>query len=206
MKRVFVFIDGSNFYHGLKNITQQLAKETGKEFSTSRFKFRAFCECLTEEHILAEVHYYVGQIERPRDQRVSPKVEEMYAAQQRLVGHLQTEGVVVKFGKLMRDHSRAGGYHEKGVDVQIAVEMIRFARQDKYDVAYLISSDTDLVPAVEEVKDFGKKVTYVGVKRQPKDGEKKNAFGLSYGLISIANDLKVVDKNEVRPFLVEKES
>ena len=200
MKRAFVFIDGSNFYHGLKNIALQLTNDTAKQYSISKFKFRAFCEWLTEAQTLIEVHYYVGQVERSRN----PKVEEMYAAQQRLVGHLQTEGVVVKFGKLMRDHSRACRYHEKGVDVQIAVEMIRYARLDKYDVAYLISSDTDLVPAVEEVKDFGKEVTYVGVKRQPKDGEKKNAFGLSYGLISTANDLKMVDKNEVKPFLVEK--
>ena len=35
--------------------------------------------------------------------------------------------------------------------------MIRYAREDKYDTAYLLSSDTDLVPAVEEVNSFGKK-------------------------------------------------
>lgn len=45
-------------------------------------------------------------------------------------------------------------FHEKGVDVRLAVEMIRFARSDKYDIAYLLSSDTDLVAAVEDIQPF----------------------------------------------------
>ncbi len=58
-------------------------------------------------------------------------------------------------------------YHEKGVDVRLAVEMIRLAREDRYDQAYLISSDTDLVPAVEEVQRLGKAVQYVGTPKGP---------------------------------------
>ena len=82
--------------------------------------------------------------------------------------------------------------------------MIRFARQDKYDVAYLVSSDTDLVPAVEEVKDLGKEVVYVGVKRIPDKTDKKDAFGLSFGLLKVANDIKIVEKDQIKPFLAQK--
>ena len=45
--------------------------------------------------------------------------------------------------------------------MRLAVEMIRFARRNKYDIAYLVSSDTDLVAAVEEVQSIGKTVQYV---------------------------------------------
>jgi len=206
MKRAFVFIDGSNLYHRLKGIAGFYAKETKQEYSLSRFNFKRFCLWLVGDNSLREIHYYVGQIIRPNPQSKNfQKVEQMYADQQRLAGYLQGEGIIMKFGKLIKDPNRPEVYHEKGVDVQIAVEMIRFARQDKYDTAYLISSDTDLVPAVREVKDLGKEIVYVGVKSIPmgntENTKKKNVFGVSYGLLDTASDVKLVEKEDVRPFL-----
>lgn len=49
-------------------------------------------------------------------------------------------------------------WQEKGVDVKLAVDMFRLARDDMYDTAYLLSADADFVPAVEAVMDLGKKV------------------------------------------------
>ena len=49
-------------------------------------------------------------------------------------------------------------YTEKRVDVSIAVDMVRMAYEGMYDVAYLLSADSDLVPAVEAVRSRGKKV------------------------------------------------
>ncbi len=43
---------------------------------------------------------------------------------------------------------------EKGIDVAIAVDMIRLATTGAYDVAILVSSDTDLLPAVETLIDL----------------------------------------------------
>lgn len=81
-------------------------------------------------------------------------------------------------------------FHEKGVDVRLAVEMIRFARKDKFDIAYLLSSDTDLVPAVEEVRAFGKKVYYVGIGR-----------GQSFGLTKAANNVLLLRPSDIQQFL-----
>ena len=53
-------------------------------------------------------------------------------------------------------------YHEKGVDVQIAVDMVRGAIKDEFDKCYLISSDTDLLPAIHTARSEGKEVVYVG--------------------------------------------
>jgi Protein of unknown function DUF88. len=36
--------------------------------------------------------------------------------------------------------------------------MAKLARLNKYDTAFLLSSDTDLIPAIEEVFSFNKKV------------------------------------------------
>jgi uncharacterized LabA/DUF88 family protein len=43
---------------------------------------------------------------------------------------------------------------EKGIDVAIAVDLMRSAFQKEYDVLILFSSDTDLLPAVEAVADM----------------------------------------------------
>ncbi len=203
MKKGLVFIDGSNFYHRIKSIAQYFTKETGQEFSISKFNFKGFCQSLVGENNLSEIHYYIGQVKRPNpNAKNNQKAQQLYDDQQRLTRYLQNESITVRFGKLIKS---AGSYHEKGVDVQIAVEMIRFARQDKYDVAYLVSSDTDLVPAVEEVKDLGKEVVYVGVKRIPEKTDKKDAFGLSFGLLKTANDIKIVEKEQIKSFLGQKD-
>jgi len=59
-----------------------------------------------------------------------------------------------------------GIYHEKGVDVKITVELMRGAFRDEYKECYLFSSDTDIIPAIIEAKNQGKKITYVGFEQR----------------------------------------
>lgn len=51
---------------------------------------------------------------------------------------------------------------EKGVDTAIATDMIRLAWEDAYDVAVLVTSDADLVPAVEFLDLKGRKIVQAG--------------------------------------------
>lgn len=53
-------------------------------------------------------------------------------------------------------------YREKGVDVMLATDLIVGAIEDKYDTAIIVSSDTDLLSAIDWVRSRGKKVEYVG--------------------------------------------
>ena len=179
-KRAFVFIDGSNFYFKLKELSSRL---DGK-FSLLDFQFRKFAEWLVVPNELVEIHYYVGAIRRELD---NEKSEKMYADQQKLIGKLQQQNIFITLGQLIRHPDKT--YHEKGVDVRLAVEMIRFAREDKYDQAYLVSSDTDLVPAIEEVHSFGKTIQYVGI---PK--------GQSFGLSKVADDVRLLRPEEIGQF------
>jgi uncharacterized LabA/DUF88 family protein len=149
------------------------------------FNFRKFSEWLVKPDELKEVHYYVGAIRR---QINNNKVEKMYADQQRLIGKLQQQNIHVTLGQLIRHPDKT--YHEKGVDVRLAVEMIRFARENKYDHGYLLSSDTDLLPAIEEVQSFGKTIQYIGI-----------AKGQSFGLSKVANDVRLLRPEEIEQFL-----
>lgn len=51
---------------------------------------------------------------------------------------------------------------EKGVDAAIVTDMLSLAWQETYDVAVLVSSDADFVPAVERVQERGLKVINAG--------------------------------------------
>ncbi len=69
-----------------------------------------------------------------------------------------------------------GKYHEKGVDVQLAVDILIGAYEDLYDRAILISSDTDLIPAIQKVKQLGKQIEYIGFSHQPRGLSPINHF------------------------------
>jgi len=180
MKKAFVFIDGGNFYFKLK---ESLSK-SDKKYSLLKFNFGKFCEWLSEPNQLVEIHYYLGAVKRRINDE---KSEKMYADQQRLFRKLQSQNIIISLGQLIRHPDKT--YHEKGVDVRLAVEMIRFARQNKYDIAYLLSSDTDLVPAVEEIQSIGKEVYYIGI-----------PMGQSFGLSKTANDVRLLRTEEMEQF------
>jgi uncharacterized LabA/DUF88 family protein len=47
---------------------------------------------------------------------------------------------------------------EKGIDVLLALEMVLGAVNDEFDVAVVVSGDTDLVPAIDATLELGKRV------------------------------------------------
>lgn len=179
--KAIIFIDGNNFYFKLRDLSENF---TGS-FSLLDFDYSGFAKKLVDPNILVQMRYYIGALRR---QRGNEKSEKMYADQQKLIGKLQQHSVVITLGQLIQHPDKS--FHEKGVDVRLAVEMIRLAREGAFEIAYLLSSDTDLVPAVEEVKSFGKKVCYVGV-----------AKGQSFGLTKVSDDTKLLRSEDIKSFL-----
>lgn len=178
--RVVVFIDGSNFYHRLKYLT------IGKDnLSLLNFDFVSFCKWLCRDDSLVEIRYYVGAV---KQQKNNAKSEKMYADQQHLFFKLLQQNAKIVLGQLIQHRDRS--YHEKGVDVRLAVEMIRLARQDKFDIAYLLSSDTDLVPAVEEVLSLKKRVKYIAA-----------ADSQSFGLSKATGNYLILRPEDIEQFL-----
>jgi uncharacterized LabA/DUF88 family protein len=52
---------------------------------------------------------------------------------------------------------------EKGIDVKLATDLIVGAVDDRYDTAIVVSSDSDLIPAIDWVRiKRNKKVEYIG--------------------------------------------
>ncbi len=181
--RIIIFIDGNNFYYKLKDLTSG----DGEFLKLLDFNYQGFAKNLIKENVLVEIRYYIGAVKRQNGIN-KEKSEKLYANQQKLLAKLQQQNIPVILGNLIQHPDKS--FHEKGVDVRLAVEMIRFAREDKYDVAYLLSSDTDLVPAVEEVKSFKKQVVSIGVSK-----------GQSFGLTRVSNNTILLRAEDVVSYI-----
>lgn len=144
MERVTIFIDGSNFYHCLR-----------MNLGDRRIDFQRFANALCNratKRKLIRVYYYT----------VFLKEEdgiEKYKDQQRFLTKLRSFPYFdLKFGRLEK---RGDTHVEKGVDINIAVDMLELAYSDAYDTAILVSGDGDYVAAVEAIKRRGKHVENV---------------------------------------------
>lgn len=150
IRRTLVLIDGSNFYFKLKKLGIA---------NLARFDYRAFVAYLTTNTALQKATYYVGAVR----QDGSTKSEVLLKNQQRLLAKLEQHDVRYSLGYLLKS---GGMYHEKGVDVQMAVDMLIAAYERQVEVLVLVSSDTDLIPAITQVQKLGVSVLYVGFARQ----------------------------------------
>ena len=175
MSKILVQFDGSNFYNKVKRIDPNIHLIT--------FDYIGLVKSITKitPH---KVVYYTGEI---RQYEGNKKSETLYANQQKLFTSLRNQNIEIKLGYLLLSY---GKFHEKGVDVQIAVDMVRGAIKNEYDRCYLISSDTDLLPAIQTAKDEGKKIVYVGFENF-----------ISRALSKNCTSFKILNKTQILKFI-----
>jgi len=171
MIQILVLVDGSNFYHGCKKLAPGV--------HLTDFKYRVFFEKISKSNKMRIV-YCVGEI---RKEGGNLRSGELYASQQSLFYNLGRQRIKVLKGYMLRNN---GVYHEKGVDVQMAVEMVKGAYKNSYDYCYLVSSDTDLLPAIVEARRRRKKVVYVGFKGS-----------LSKAMVNNCTKTRVITMNDI---------
>lgn len=170
-----LIIDGSNFYHKLKelNIPRKAS-----------FNYSEFVDFISENTKIQAKYYCIGKI---RAKQLDKKARRMMAKQHSLVTKLQKQGFTIQFGYLLKSDKH---YHEKGVDVQIATNLLKGAFRKQYSQAYLVSSDSDIIPAIKEIKSLGKKVIYIGFEHQP-----------SFALLKSCTKSHLLTKKDLLPFV-----
>lgn len=172
--RCVVLIDGSNFYFKLKSL------ELHRELN---FDYSGFAQKLCSKGKLMECVYYVGAVRTDGTKHV----QKLFDKQQKLFAHLKKHKFRYSLGYLLKSQ---GKVHEKGVDVNMAVDIVSGALKDKYDHFILVSSDTDLLPAILMAKEAGKKVDYIGFSHQP-----------SLAMVANCSESKLLAKEDLEPFL-----
>ena len=149
-ERVIIFIDGSNFYHILKDIF-------GNSKTLINFDFENFAKFIVKDRKLVRTYYYSAPLDRKKD-------EDTYSKQQKFFEKIKKfpdfELVLCRMQKDKVDGEII--YSVKEDDIHIAVDMVKLAYNGAYDTAILISTDGDFVPAINAVKEKGKKVENIG--------------------------------------------
>lgn len=161
-EKVAIYMDGSNFYHYLED--DEISFPKGQKFD-----FKSFVNFLVGDRNCISRRYYTGIF---RNVDNSSKSQELVRGQQKFLSEIEKDGFIIKRGKIMYD---SGKTREKGTDVKIATDLIIGAIDNLYDTAILVSSDTDLIPAIRYIKFRKKKLEYVGFSHAPSFGIQKFA-------------------------------
>ncbi len=160
-EKVEILIDGSNFYHKLKDL---------KIKDTLRFNYRGLCDKLAGKRKVVRYGYYIGTV---RAKKGDKKAQQLRSSQQKLFNFLRSDKQCFElyYGYLMKND---GNFHEKGVDVKLAVDIVKGAYENTYDSVLVLSSDTDLIPAIDLAITKGKQVEYIGFSHKPSLGLQKH--------------------------------
>lgn len=178
-EKVLVVIDGNNFYNRKKELSV-------KKHRLADFDYKSFVSWLAEDRRIICRNYYIGVVRATPDDNSG---QHLRRKQQQLFSHLESadQKFNVIRGVLMKTD---GKYREKGVDVRMAVDIVAGAYTNQYDTVVLISSDTDLIPAINLARKKNKKVIYIGFSHKP-----------SYALQRNADFSRLITKNEIEQFI-----
>ncbi|MBI2409877.1 NYN domain-containing protein [Candidatus Kaiserbacteria bacterium] len=215
-ERVEILIDAGNFYH-------LALKKLG--VAEIDFDYEAFVSFLMNGRTLVPEgkRLYVGTV---REKEGDLRTKNAMAEQRRFLSVLLSAKWQIKTSKLrsrieeiavdsrMQEYKTltAAGVQtihvermrEKGIDVKIATDLIVGAVDDKYDTAIVISSDTDLVPAIDWVRMRKKKrAEYVGFSIPDARG---NAYASkpTFALIARTDVQRILVESDIRRFIKQK--
>ena len=148
MIRISIFIDGNNFYFGLKRIYSDTK-------DLINFNFEKFCNFLSREGEIIDIFYYNSALDITKNL-------EKYKNQQRFFDKLKKierfKLILCKLVKRKIKGTEDYYYVLKEDDIHMAVDMVEGAADDRYDIAIVVSGDGDFVPAVKAVQRKNKKV------------------------------------------------
>jgi Protein of unknown function DUF88. len=152
IKRTVAFIDGQNLYH---------AARESFGYTYPNFDVKALSEhiCRDKGWELKKIHFYTGVPDKSDD----PFWNHFWVAKLRVMSWQH----VIVFSRSLRYRNQRvklpdGTEHtflvgeEKGIDVRIAIDVIRMAHHKDYDVALIFSQDQDLSEVAKEIRTISK--------------------------------------------------
>lgn len=148
--RVVLFVDGQNCYRGARRAYCGEAAPARCGQVHPHLLGHHLCEQSGAGRSLAGVRVYRGMPSRSRN----PKG---YSAAQRQVAAWRRQPLVDAWTRPL-SYAPDGVAREKGVDTKIAVDMVRMAQRNEFDVAVLVSDDTDFLPALEAVVEIKRSI------------------------------------------------
>ena len=200
LKRTIAFVDGQNLFYAAK-------KAYGYPYPN--YDPKKLAEYIASAHgwTLVETFFYTGIPDRTDN----PFWNHFWAAKLAVMG---TRGIKT-FSRSLRYRNQTvrlsdGTFttilvgQEKGVDIRIALDMVRLARENRYDAALIFSQDQDLSEVADEVRAISiqqsrwiKVVCAFPV--SPTAGNRRGINGTEWIRIDRATYDACLDPNDYRP-------
>jgi uncharacterized LabA/DUF88 family protein len=150
--RVFVFVDAQNVYRDARRAF--FSEGDPSSFGQIHVgKYGLHLTKLVEGHVqqpcaLAQVRIYSGQPDPIREPVAASSTERQVTA-------WEVQGAIVSRRPLRYPSDwPATKAQQKGVDVQMSLDLAQFYQRDLYDIGIVATTDTDMRPAVESVLDI----------------------------------------------------
>jgi uncharacterized LabA/DUF88 family protein len=145
IERVIAYIDGFNLYFGLRESRFQRYFWLNIE--------ALILKLINSNQYLTGIKYFTSLVTNNLDKRLRQK---------EYIKALSTlESVQIIYGTFQKQRSNCNicgqyteDYSEKMTDVNIAVNIINDYHNDRFDMAMLISGDTDLIPPIRLINSF----------------------------------------------------
>lgn len=173
MPQTFLFIDGENFFHKVEEVLKD-KKIDSKKLDLTRIDLKKLFTKKLWDYKISKMFFYGARLHEYKD--TLKKSRELIDFQRRLKINLEKQGFIFVMAGNVRGQTLTVNGHkkvifrEKGVDVKIAVDLVALSCDRKINKAILCSSDSDLQPAVYELKKRKVKITYVGFEINPNKG------------------------------------
>jgi uncharacterized LabA/DUF88 family protein len=199
-----LFIDGENFRKKVIEILidESVLKKTD-EPNWNNFNFSALFDELLDDIEVNRKVFYFSKIIKHRD--TQKKSEQLIQRRRLLKNFLEGESQgfeVIIAGRVRgcyvdrvvstkkqffnKKNGKFLVFDEKGVDVKMAVDMVSLACDDNLEKAILVSSDSDLIPAIKEITKRGKECIYIVF-------ESSSNKGISYNV----NKTRLIRNSEI---------
>ena len=173
MNQTILFIDGENFINKIEEVLKNKnIRKNQIDITSLNFK-KLFAKPLQDFKVSRKIFYAAKLHYHPDTEDKSAK---LIKAQRKLRNNLINQ----KFEFTMAGNVRAQEirinnktkiiFREKGVDVKIAVDLVSLSADKVIKTAILCSSDSDLQPAVQEVRKRNVEVIYLGFEINPNKG------------------------------------
>ena len=155
LPRAYVYVDGFNLYYGIRNTPHKW------------LNVATMCQLLLPSYDIQQIRYFTAKVKsRPQDpdqhvrQRTYLRALETLPNLTIVYGHFLSHRVQMPEHPITNPVKRVWVMktEEKGSDVNLAAYLLDDAHRNQFDVAAVISNDSDLVMPIRMARAIGKTV------------------------------------------------
>lgn len=168
-----------------------LSKILKKEFNETRIDYLKLSEIICQGY--QRLRTYVYDALPYQDDPPTQEQQDFYAGKVKFFKALnKLPSFETRFG---RQRPRPGGFIQKGVDVLLAIDLVKLSSKAQIQKAFLLAGDADYEPVVKAAKDEGVsvKLYYSGFIEITDDGKRRRSY--SNELWDACDERVVIDEN-----------